>query len=348
MNEKRATIYDLARELGISASYVSKALNNHPSVGTATREKVRRKAEQLNYKHNSYASNLRHGLSKTIGVIVPHIDHSFFSEAISGIEEACVSHGHGLIICQSHESYEKESKAVDTLIHQNVDCILISISEETTSNEHLKAISKHNIHLIQFDRCLDSVPGFKVINDNREASCSAVKSLIAGGYGNIAFLGGPSHVKAFQERKNGFIDAISEAQLRIPYNFIVDNVLFREKAEKSALELLSLPDPPDAIFTVSDHQSLGVMDAAHALGIAIPRQLGIFGFANESFTQLIRPSLSSIDQQSKQLGRRTAEIYFDRIYKHKEIPEFETIIIPSKIEIRESSTKSSLVPALFS
>jgi len=338
-SRKRATIYDLAKELGISPSYVSKALNNHATVGESIRQRVREKAEQLNYKHNSHAANLRRGLSRTIGVVVPHINQSFFSDAISGIEEVCFAHNHSLVICQSHESYEKEGKAIETLIHQNVDCILISIAEETISTDHLRQITKNKISLIQFDRCLDAFDSFKVINDNKTVSYEAVRSLIQEGYRNIAFLGGPVRVKTFQDRKDGFIAAIAEANLSIPYNFIVDNVLSRERAKQAALPLLKLALRPDAIFTVSDHQSLGVMDAAAALGITIPSELGVFGFADETFTQLVTPSLSTIDQHSVELGRKAAELYFQRIYQRDEMPKTETIVIPSEIRIRQSSRR---------
>ena len=153
-SRKRITIYDLAKELGISASYISKALNNHPLINEKVKKRVKKKAIELNYRHNSHAANLRQGSSKTIGVIVPHINQSFFSEAIAGIEEVCFKNNHSLVICQSHESFEQECIAIDTLIHQNVDCILISVSAGTRSASHLETIEKNNIALIQFDRCI--------------------------------------------------------------------------------------------------------------------------------------------------------------------------------------------------
>ena len=174
MSNKRVTIYDLAKALGISASYVSKALNNHPSISERIKETVRKKAIELHYKQNTHAANLRQGSSKTIGVIVPHINQNFFSEAIAGIEEVCFQNNHSLIICQSHESYKQECKAIDTLIHQNVDCILISISAETQSALYLETIRKHNIRLIQFDRCVESLDSYKVLNDNEESSYNVV------------------------------------------------------------------------------------------------------------------------------------------------------------------------------
>jgi LacI family transcriptional regulator len=170
MNTKRVTIYDLAKELGISASYISKALNNHPAISEKIKEVVRKKAVELNYRHNSHAANLRRGSSKTIGVIVPHIDQRFFSDAIAGIEEVCFENNYSLIICQSHESYKQECMAIDTLIHQNVDCILISVSEETQSTAYLETVKKNKIQLIQFDRCIDTLDSYKVLNDNKEAS----------------------------------------------------------------------------------------------------------------------------------------------------------------------------------
>src|SRR6186713_2093725 len=313
MNNKRVTIYDIAKELGISASYISKALNNHPTISEKVRETVKKKALELNYKQNSHAANLRQGSSKTIGVIVPHINQSFFSEAIAGIEEVCFEHNHGLIICQSHEFFKQECKAIDTLIHQNVDCILISVSAETLSASHLETIKKNRIQLIQFDRCIDTLDSYKVLNDNKEASYSVVKNLI------------------------------KEAGLIIPYNYIVDDVLYSKKASEAAEEILSLKEPPDAFFTVSDHQSLEVFKIAESMGIMIPEQLGIFGFANEDFGEIIKPALSSVDQRSKELGKQAANLYFKKIRnKNEDHPTDKNIIIESQIIIRQSSIRTSV------
>jgi LacI family transcriptional regulator len=336
MKSKRVTIYDLAKELGISASYISKALNNHPSISEKIKQTVKKKAAELNYRQNSHAANLRQGLSKTIGVIVPHIDQRFFSEAIAGIEDVCFENNHGLIICQSHESFNKECLAIDTLIHQNVDCILISISAETQSSDHLQAIKENNIELIQFDRYIDDLDSYKVFNDNEEASYNIARTLIEQGYKKLAFIGGPEHLAIFKKRKTGYLKAIKEAQLIIPYNFIVTDALSKEKAFEVAMELLTFKEPPDAFFTVSDHQSLGVLHAAESLNIKIPEQLGIFGFANEAFTELIKPSLSSVDQKSKELGRHAANVYFEKLLKNKSSKS-------SKKEIKQNDIKSEIV-----
>ena len=340
MRSKRVTIYDIAKELGVSASYVSKALNNHPLISKKVRDAVRKKATELNYKHNSHAANLRQGSSKTIGVIVPHINQSFFSEAIAGIEEVCFQNNHSLIICQSHESFKHECKAIDTLIHQNVDCILISISAETKSYEHLENIKKHNIGLIQFDRYIDQLDSYRVVNDNLKTSYNVTKVLFQQGYKRIAYLGGPDHTTIFRNRKDGFLMALKESGFSIPYDFIVTDSLSKEKTIEIVTELLSSKEPPDAFLTVSDHQSLAILEIAASKGIKVPDELGIFGFANEAFTNIIKPSLSSVDQKSKELGKRAAKIYFENILTGNESTlENQEEVIKCEIIIRQSSMR---------
>jgi len=346
MSKKRVTIYDIATELGITASYVSRALNNYPSVNKDIVEMVRKKAAELKYKHNSSAANLRQGSSKTIGVIVPHINQSFFSDAIAGIEEVCFEHNHSLIICQSHESFKKEGLAIETLIRQNVDCIFISISLETQSPTYLEEIIHHDIGLIQFDRSIEYnqgseyTKGYSVTNNNTQDSYNAVKQLIKEGYSRIAFLGGPDHISIYQDRKQGYCNAIRDNGLVLIDDLVVSDVLDEENAFKTAVKLLSTTEPPDAFFVTSDHQSLGVLRAAKQLGISVPDQLGIIGYANEIFTALTTPSLSSIDQHSKSLGRHTANLYFNSFLKNGgNKGRGERLIIQSELIVRNSSKR---------
>lgn len=346
MSGKRATIYHIAEELGMSASYVSRALNDHPLVNASVREKVKKKAAELNYRHNSHAANLRQGSSKTVGVIIPHITQSFFSEAIAGIEEACFANNYSLIICQSHESFAQERKAVDTLIRQNVDCILISVSEETQSAEHLEAARESGIDIIQFDRYVDKTAGYKVMSDNADAAYAAVKHLVSEKYKKIAFIGGPWYLPVFRDRKEGYIKGIKEAGLNIPFNYVVENALNRELTLQAAKELLSGKDRPDAIITVSDTQALAVLQLAETMQIQVPQQLGLLGFANESFTELLRPTLTTIDQQSKELGKQAASLYFNKVAAgNTRVAADEKLVIKSNIIIRQSTRRKPAAAA---
>jgi DNA-binding LacI/PurR family transcriptional regulator len=342
MNTKRITIYDLAKELGLSVSYISKALNNKPGVREEVRKTVLKKAAELNFKHNTQAANLRRGSSRTLGVIVPQINQNFFSDAISGIEKACTENKHNLIICQSHEKSDIEETAIDTLIHQNVDCILISLSKETQSAKVLEQVLEHKINLIQFDRCDENFPGHRVINDNKDATYKAAKSMIEEGYQRLAFIGGPLHMDLYMNRKEGFIKAVKEAGMDVPEHFIVDDNISKENAYQTALKLLSLPEPPDAFLAISDLQAWGIMLAITQSGLKIPEDIGVFGYANEPFTEIITPSISSVDQNSEKVGYQAAMLYFDHILKNKESDEIITKIIESDLIIRTSSKRNNI------
>lgn len=337
--DKRITIYDLAKELNIAPSSVSKALNNSHAISSKIKELVEAKAKELNYKHNTNAANLRRGSSKTIGVIVPRINQTFFSNVIAGIEEVCASQQHSLIICQSYDSYEKEVLAVETLIRQNVDCILISLSLETKLNFHLKEIQKNHIHLIQFDRVDFNLKSHTIENDNLDSAYQAVMHLVGQGYKNIAFLGGPAHLPIYAVRKEGYIKAIKAAGLNLNKDFIVDDAITKEQGKLVSAKFLEMQQPPDAFFCVSDYAALGILDNLKASNLRSPEQIGIVGFANENFTELITPALSSIDQKSFQIGIEAANLYFNYILKTTSSRSYRNIEVKSEIIIRDSSIR---------
>lgn len=339
VKEKRVTIHDIARAIGIAPSSVSKALNDLPSVSEKVKILVKAKAQELNYKYNLSAANLRRGSSRTIGVIVPRINVAFFADTIAGIEENCFENNHRLIICQSNESFEKEVQAVETLIQQNVDCILISLSQETQTTGHLEEITMHHIHLIQFDRVNPDFESHVIVNDNEEAAYKAVGHLIEEGYSKIAFLGGSEYLPVYKERKNGYLAAIREADLDIPYHYI-NNAVKTETAVAKALELFYGKNPPDAFFTVSDFAALGVLKAARSLGLKVPEDVGIIGFSNEAFTEVTTPTLSSVIQWGKKLGKEASDIYFNTILKEKK-DHFATLTIESTVVARESSSRKN-------
>lgn len=336
---KRITIYDIARELDIAPSSVSKALNDQPSVSKKTKELVKAKARELNYKHNTHAANLRMGSSRAIGVVVPKINTSFFSGAIAGMEEICFEHGHQLIICQSEESYVKEIQAVETLVQNSVDCIIISLSAETKNTDHIRSIANQDVQLIQFDRVDASINSFRIINDNKVAAYTAVKHLIDQGYQRIALLGGTDQLLVYKERREGYLQAVQEAGMVIPYNHVLSDISTTDKGLEVASCLLREKIPPDAFFATSDYTALGALRAASELGLQVPQQIGIMGFANEPFTEMVSPSISSVDQRSRLLGREAINFYFKHILKRKTTPAYKEVVIPCEVIVRDSSLK---------
>ena len=328
--KRRTTIYDIAEKLNITASSVSRALNNRSHVNSATRELILKTAEELNYKRNTLASNLRMGKSKTIGVVVPRINQNFFSNVIAGIEDATYQKGYNLIICQSNESRDKEIKCVNTLINQHVDCIVISVSVESDDHTHLKNVIEQGIQLIQFDRVAEELETLKVINDNEQASMEAVTHLIEQGYKRIALLEGPQSLNIFSQRKKGYLAALQKFNMPVIDELIIENAWTKELGAAATRKLLSLPQPPDAIFaSTSDFSALGVLDVAHDMDIKVPSELGILGYANEPFTEITTPSITTIDQFSVHMGKTIANLYFEEMDKKE-----ETVVTPKVISIK--------------
>jgi LacI family transcriptional regulator len=329
MKKKRTTIYDIAEKLNITASSVSRALNNSNYVNENTKQLILKTAAELNYKRNTLASNLRKGQSKTIGIVVPRINQNFFSNVIAGIEDATYEKGYNLIICQSNESHAKEIKCINTLINQQVDCIVISISADSHDYKHLKNVLDHGIQLIQFDRVIDELETLKVINDNEQASFEAVSHLIEQGYQRIALLKGPQNLNIFKQRKVGYLAALEKYKVPVIDELIIENAWTKELGAEATRKLLSLPQPPDAIFaSTSDFSALGVLEVATAMGFKVPEQLGILGYANEAFTELTSPSITTVDQFSVYMGRTVADLYF------KEMENKDTLVVPKTISIK--------------
>ncbi|WP_221269114.1 LacI family DNA-binding transcriptional regulator [Mucilaginibacter sp. X5P1] len=329
MKKKRTTIYDIAEKLNITASSVSRALNNSNYVNENTKKLILKTAAELNYKRNTIASNLRSGQSKTIGIVVPRINQNFFANVIAGIEDATYEKNYNLIICQSNEQEEKEVKCVNTLINQQVDCIVISVSADSHDHTHLKNVIEHGIQLIQFDRVVDELETLKVINDNEQASLEAVSHLIEQGYKRIALLEGPQNLDIFKQRKAGYLKALKKHKIAVVHDLIIENAWTKELGAEGTRKLLSMPNPPDAIFaSTSDFSALGVLEVATAMGFKVPSELGICGYSNEAFTEITSPSITTIDQFSIYMGKTIANLYF------QEMENKETEVIPKIISIK--------------
>lgn len=340
-NQKRTTIYDIAKKLNINASSVSRALTNGMNVSEATRQLILKTAKELNYKQNSLASNLRKGQNQTIGVVVPRINQNFFADVIAGIEEVTYQEGYNLVICQSNESYEREVKCINTLINQHVSCIIISISADFQDDQHLRNVMDHGIPLIQFDRVTNELDTFKVLNDNEQASMEAVSHLIEQGYKRIALLEGPQNLNIFKQRKAGYLAALKKYGYPVLPELIRENAWTKELGAEATLSLLNLPDRPDAIFaSTSDFSALGVLEAATKMGLNVPEELGICGYSNEAFTEITSPSITTIDQYSMSMGKTIANLYFEEMLSGEVNIAPRVVSIEPKLIIRSSTQRN--------
>ena len=337
---KRTTIYDIAQALNITPATVSRALSNSKAISNATKKLVMEKAKKLNYKPNAHAFNLRMGGSRTIGVIVPQITINFFSKAIAGIEEIASLNNYTTIICQSNDDFETEKKAVETLINQNVACIMISLAAGTSNTSHLADAIKSNVKVIQFDRTDESLSTDRVINEVDETVAAMMQHLYQQGYRNIAYLAGPPNIGIFKKRREAFEKNIKKLRLPSVKKSIEQYNLDRESARAAARRLLTQKKRPDAIFASSDLGALGAWEVAKELDIKVPEELGICGFSNELYTEIISPSLTTVNQFSLKMGQVAGNIFFDSINnKITSSSKPVTVMIEPKLIIRESTVR---------
>jgi len=339
--QKRTTIYDIAKRLNIAASSVSRALSNSPKVNAATKALILKTAAEMNYQQNVMASNLRKGSNRTIGVVVPRINQGYFSNIIAGMEDITYNKGYNLIICQSNELHAREVDCVNALINQHVNCIVISIAAEPGGHEHLQQVLDHQIRLIQFDRVVDELETFKVINDNERASSEAVSHLIQQGYQRIALLEGPQNLDIFRQRKEGYLSALRKHGLPVLEELMCENAWTKELSAEATRKLLGMKNPPDAIFaSTSDFSALGVLEVATQLGISVPEQLGICGYSNEPFTEITSPSITTIDQYSFSMGKTIANLFFQEMEVADLHTEPKIMSIKPKLLVRKSTQRT--------
>lgn len=339
MSNKKATVHDIALKLGITASTVSRALNDHPRISAATKKLVLKTAKEVNYQPNHIAAALRMGKSRLIGVIVPTANRNFFSSVVRGIDEIADSLGYRVILCQSYENYEKEVETINALLSARVDGIIVSIAKNTEKFDHFQRVIDKGIPLVLFDRITDQIEVNQVVIDDYWASYKAVEHLIAQGYRKIAHFTSPRKINIYKERLRGYIDALTEHGLAVDQSLIIESNMQLEDGQQSARHLLDQAVEFDAIFSAADYAAMGALQVLKEKNIRVPRQVGIVGFGNEPFTSFTDPPLSTVDQTSIAMGHVTAELFFELLKAEpkKFIPQ-KSVLKPELI-IRASSTR---------
>lgn len=337
----QVTIKDLARELGISPSTVSKALKNHPDISESTRLKVNELARKYKYYPNPIALSLRSAKSKIIGLVIPEIVHHFFSSVISGIEDVAYDAGYNVMIYQSNESFNREVMACENLVSSRVEGILISSSKETRNYDHIKRILDNRIPVVMYDRVFDEIKTDKVTVDDFEGAYKAVCHIASTGCKRIAHLAGPPGLRITDLRRSGYLEALKDNKLKIDRNLIVYCDNFKQSLIRTK-QLMNLPEPPDAIFTVNDLTATGVMKTLHEMGLRVPMDVSLVGFSNSLISQVTNPTLTTVDQHGYQVGQTAIQLLLDRLMNtHSSLP-FIHQVIKTDLIIRDS-TKSSVL-----
>ncbi|GET27378.1 LacI family DNA-binding transcriptional regulator [Prolixibacter sp. NT017] len=341
MKNPRITIHDLAKELGLSSSTVSRALQGNPRISEKTRKEVTELAAKWNYQPNSNASNLRKGRSNTIGVLVPRISRHFFSNAIAGIEAVSSAAKRNVVIFQSHESLENEKAGLEAFLRIPVDGFIMSLSAETRQYEHIREVLKRDIPIVFFDRVLEEENNYRVVLDDYAGAFQATEHLIRQGCRKIAFMGGPDYLNNYRERKRGFTDALGKNNLSVNPEWMAEQALTREEGADFAEKIFgqSVQNRPDGLFSCSDYSALGAILFMKKTGIRIPDEVAVAGFANEPFTEFMEPAMTSVDQSAEEMGRSAAEMLFRIIDSRDSEKSAKQQYIQPKLVIRKSTMK---------
>lgn len=342
MKRHTVTIKDIARELDISPSTVSRALKDHSEISEETKEAVKRVAEEMNYQPNSLALSLRYSKSYTIGIVVPEIVHFFFSTVISGIEDVAHANGYNIIITQSNDSLDREMANIQTLFNNRVDGVLISISEESDTVDHLQTMMNKGIPIVAFDRTSDELNCSRVIVDDFSGGYQATEHLIKRGYKRIVHLAGPLNHALFKDRLNGYRKALEDHGLSFDEKLVLDGIISDEKQARSVAAKLLKQEKVDAFFAASDVSAMGAVNACLKSGLRVPEDVGVVGFSNWQFTELTHPSISTIEQRGFEMGQKATELLLKELESEAEdFLDPEEIKLTTKLIVRESSDRLS-------
>jgi LacI family transcriptional regulator len=341
MKKGKTTIHDIAKKLNITASTVSRALNNHPRISVATKKAVQKAAEILNYQPNQLAASLRSGKSNIIGIIVPSIDRSFFSSVVHGIEEVANASRYNVMICQSHDNYEKEVATVNALLNAQVDGIIVSFAKDTKNFDHFLKAKEKGVPVIMFDRTNDELEMSQVVVDDFLGAYKATEHLIQQGCTRISHFTNVRKINIYKGRLRGYKEALIDHGLPYDEAYVIEGNLQLEDGRVAMEILLQMSQPPDGIFSASAYGIMGALQVLKEHKIHVPDQVKLVGFSNEPFTYLTEPSLSTVEQHSMQMGNAAAEIFLEEVNNNDKIFIPQKIVLNPELIIRKSSVRKT-------
>jgi LacI family transcriptional regulator len=337
---KEITIYDLARKLNISIATVSRALKDDPVVSKKTKKKIFDLAEEMGYRYNHFARNLRERRTYTIGVIVPRLNSYFMSTVIAGIESVANSEGYNLIISQSSESAAKEIASAKTMFNNRVDGLLVSLAYDTGDVQHFDQFIKRQIPLIFFDRVIDHPHCTNVLIDNRKGGFEATSHLIAQGCRRIVHITATPKRNVYIDRLAGYKEALAEHHIPFNEEYIIINNLSQEAGIQAAETILKMDPLPDAVFAANDNCAVGCILALKKAGIRIPQDIAFAGFNNDPVSTVIEPNLTTIDYPGYKMGELAAGSLISHLNGGTSMAATNTILLRSELIIRDSSLKN--------
>jgi LacI family transcriptional regulator len=332
---------DLAHELGVSMTTVSRALSDHHSIGAATKQRVLKLAKKLNYQPNHLAAALRRGQSRLLGVVVPYIEGRFFPSVIQGIEQAASKAGYSVIVCQSHEDEQIERHNVESLLHAQVAGVLVSLASGTQQFQHFDKVRSRGIPLVFFDRAPTNEPVNAVVLNDYEGALQATNHLVAQGCRRIAHLGGPQNLHIYRQRYQGYLDALAAHGMAALPELTIHSDATVEDGIVATNQLLALPVLPDGIFGARDAGVLGALQVLKSHNIRIPQDIALAGFSNEGFTTITEPQITSVDQRCGEMGTAAVRLFLELVAQPNAAFMQRQVVLQPELFVRGSSLKAA-------
>jgi len=338
--KKEVTIYDLAKKLKYSPSTISRALNNHKSIGQKATKEIQATAKKMGYRPNSIAASLRNNKSKTIGIMISRINRPFISTLISGVENAARKAGHNVLISQSNDRYENEVNNAKALYDSRICGLIVSLGMETKDTSHFQQFVDQNIPIVFVDRVPDDFNSYRVIIDNYAAGYRATKHLIDQGCKRIAHFAGAQHLNVYNLRKKGFLDALRENNIPIDESLIIDlETMSFEEGKETTKMLLEMDNPPDGIFSSNDTAAVSAIITAKEKGVKVPQELAVIGFNDDPISSIVDPPLSTVSHPAMKMGEISTQRILEHSSKNLDADVSEITMLDTEIIIRNSSKK---------
>jgi LacI family transcriptional regulator len=339
--EKEVTIYDLAKKLNISIATVSRALKDDPVVSKKTKKKIFELAEEMGYRSNHFARNLRKQQTNTIGFIVHELNSNFITSVLAGVEKVTTEAGYDLIIAHSSESYVKEAANAKNLFHKRVDGLIASLSFDTTDMKHFKPFIDKGVPVIFFDRVEQDNDNTVVIIDNYKCGYQATQHLIEQGCKKIAHVTASLNRNVYSQRYKGYRDALFDNGISFSENLLMVKDLSEKAGEEAAKQMLKMRPIPDGAFVTNDFVAAVCIRTLKEHGVVIPDDIAIVGFNNDAIGKLIEPALTTINYPGRDMGEIVARNLILHLQGISKIQQTKTIIVNSGLIIRKSSLKKT-------
>ncbi|MEO6916790.1 MAG: LacI family DNA-binding transcriptional regulator, partial [Chitinophagaceae bacterium] len=336
IGNKPPTIKQLARQLDVSVSTVSRALSNHPRIGLVTTQRVQQLAKELGYEPNSQAIFFKQNRTFIIGVVLPDIQEAFFSQAITGIEAAATLHHYTMLFGQSYDDLEIEKRIVGVMRKQRVDGLIISLSKQTNTYNHLKAFEKYSIPIVYFDRVPTITDVHKVYCDLYHVTIEMVTWFFNKGYKRIGLINGPGTLAASSERLKGYIEGVGQRKLKVDMQLVETTDLSKKSTIEAMKKLLALKNPPQVIISFNEYVHMDAVQFAKQLNIKVNTDVLFASYANLPMTAYTsNPPVVSVEQYPYKQGEKAMEMMM-RLLQNKNDPgstdnDYHIEILPASL-----------------